>query len=204
MKEAFEAVVLANGDYPTAALPLEILEAAPYVACCDGAANAYIAHGRVPDIIIGDGDSLSEENRLRYGHLLHRIAEQESNDLTKTIDHLARQGKRRIAILGATGKSEDHTLGNISLLMDYHRQGLHVRMYTDHGLFIPCSDTATFDGYAGQQVSIFSFGAHDLSATHLRYPLHDFTTWWQGTLNESAAPTFTIRATGFYLVFLKY
>ncbi len=204
MNETFDAVVLANGDYPTAPRALKILQAAPYVACCDGAANAYIAQGHCPDIIIGDGDSLSEENSLRYAHLLHTIAEQESNDLTKSVNHLARLGKRRIAILGATGKREDHTLGNISLLMDYHRRGIHVRMYTDHGLFMPCSGTTTFSSYAGQQVSIFSFGAHHLSATNLRYPLYDFSDLWQGTLNEALSTSFTIHAIGSYLVFLKY
>jgi thiamine pyrophosphokinase len=34
-----EAVILANGDYPSAALPLQILEEATYVVCCDGGAN---------------------------------------------------------------------------------------------------------------------------------------------------------------------
>lgn len=48
------------------------------------------------------------------------------------------EGFRRIDILGATGKREDHTLGNISLLFDYMRQGLDVTMQTDYGSFTPC------------------------------------------------------------------
>ena len=110
-----EAVVLANGEYPTAPLPLQILADAPYVVCCDGGADEYIRNGHTPNLIIGDGDSISEENRKKYGHLLHRIAEQETNDQTKAVNYLLSQGKRRIAIVGATGKREDHTLGNISL-----------------------------------------------------------------------------------------
>ena len=70
-----EAVVLANGEYPTAPLPLQILADAPYVVCCDGGADEYIRNGHTPNLIIGDGDSISEENRKKYGHLLHRIAE---------------------------------------------------------------------------------------------------------------------------------
>ena len=53
-----DAVILAGGDYPTAPLPTQILREAPYVACCDGGANEYIARGFMPHIIIGDGDSL--------------------------------------------------------------------------------------------------------------------------------------------------
>ncbi len=205
MKTAhFDAVVLANGDYPTADTPLRILHEAHFVACCDGAANSYIAHGHTPDIIIGDGDSLSEENRRRYGHKLHCIAEQESNDLTKTVTHLATRGMRRIAIVGATGKREDHTLGNISLLVEYMRQGLHVRMFTDYGIFIPCRDTVELECRKGAQLSVFNFSSRGLHAEGLRYPIRDFTSWWQGTLNECTSPDITIHAEGEYILFVEY
>ena len=65
-----EAVILANGDYPTHPIPLQILANAPYIVCCDGGADAYIDRGNVPDVIIGDGDSLSEENRRKYSPLV--------------------------------------------------------------------------------------------------------------------------------------
>ena len=199
-----EAVVLANGEYPTAPLPLQILADAPYVVCCDGGADEYIRNGHTPNLIIGDGDSISEENRKKYGHLLHRIAEQETNDQTKAVNYLLSQGKRRIAIVGATGKREDHTLGNISLLMDYMRAGADVRTYTDHGIFIPCRNTCTFTCQPGQQVSIINFNARKLHGLGLVYPLSDFTNWWQGTLNECTEAEFTIEAEGEYLVFISF
>lgn len=201
MKE-IEAVVLANGEYPTSALPLQILKEAPYVVCCDGGADAYIAHGHVPDIIIGDGDSLSEENRKRYASLIHHNPDQETNDQTKAVQYLMAHGKRNIAILGATGKREDHTIGNISLLMEYARMGAEVRMYTDFGVFIPCKDTCSLPSRPGQQVSIFNFTASGLKGEGLRYPIYDFTSWWQGTLNECTATSFSIHAEGEYLVFV--
>lgn len=43
-----EAVVLANGEYPTAPLPLQILADAPYVVCCDGGADEYIPERTYP------------------------------------------------------------------------------------------------------------------------------------------------------------
>lgn len=198
-----EAVVLANGEYPTSSLPLSILKEAPYVVCCDGGADEYIRQGHVPDVIIGDGDSLSEENRAKYGAILHRISDQETNDQTKAVDFLLSQGKRRIAIVGATGKREDHTLGNISLLMDYMRAGAHVRMFTDYGVFIPCRDTQTFPCSPGQQISIINFTARGLHGEGLVYPLSDFTNWWQGTLNECTGKEFTIEAEGEYLIFIN-
>ena len=199
-----EAVILANGDYPSNEKPLQILEEAPFVVCCDGGANEYIAKGHLPDIIIGDGDSLSEENRLKHASLLHHIPDQETNDQTKAVQYLLAQGKRNIAIVGATGKREDHTIGNVSLLMEYMRMGAVVRSYTDYGVFIPCKDTCTFNCNIGQQVSIFNFTAKNLQSEGLAYPIYDFTSWWQGTLNECTDTSFTIKAEGEYLLFINY
>lgn len=199
-----DAVILANGDYPSSPLPLKLLEEAPYVVCCDGGADAYIANGHLPDVIIGDGDSLSEANRLKYTSLLHHNPNQETNDQTKAVQFLLSQGKRRIAIVGATGKREDHTIGNISLLMEYNRMGATVRSYTDYGFFVPCKDTCTFECKEGQQVSIFNFTAKGLKSEGLAYPIYDFTTWWQGTLNTCTGSSFTIEAKGEYLVFINY
>ena len=154
-----EAVILANGEYPTHVLPLKILEEAQFVICCDGAANEYILRGHTPDIIIGDGDSLSPENKTRFSDIIHHIADQETNDQTKAVHFLQEKGYRRIAIVGATGKREDHTLGNISLLLDYMKSGMEVRTVTDYGVFIPASGTQTFISHTGQQISIINFGA---------------------------------------------
>lgn len=199
-----EAVVLANGEYPIHPIPLQVLTDAPYIVCCDGGADEYIAHGHRPDLIVGDGDSLSAINRKLYADLLLCIDDQETNDQTKAIDYLRQQGKQRIAIVGATGKREDHTIGNISLLMEYMRMGMEVRMFTDYGMFIPCRDTHAFSCRPGQQVSIFNFTAHHLRSEGLRYPIYDFTTWWQGTLNCTITDSFSIYAEGEYLLFITY
>lgn len=200
----FEAVVLANGDYPTVPTPLEILQQTPIVVCCDGAANEFIRQKHTPYAIVGDGDSLNEHTRELYKEKIHTVGEQETNDLTKAVRFLQNQGIRKIAILGATGKREDHTLGNISLLMKYFQEGVEVKMFTDYGVFVPCYGTATFNSQPGQQVSIFSFSARNFNSAGLKYPLYDFTEWWQGTLNECTEDQFTISAEGFYLVFLNY
>ena len=200
----FDAVIVAGGEYPTANKPLEILQNAPFVVCCDGAADRYIATGHVPDAIVGDGDSISEENHKKFAHLLHIISEQESNDQTKAVRYCMEHGKRCIAIVGATGRREDHTIGNISLLVEYARAGAEVRSFTDHGMFIPCNGTTTHPCRKGQQVSIFSITAKELNAEGLLYPIYDFTNWWQGTLNECTSEEFTIHAKGEYLLFINY
>ncbi len=204
MEYPFEAVVVAGGDYPTAPQPLEVLHNAPFVVCCDGAADRYIATGHVPDAIVGDGDSISAYNRTKYASRLHIVAEQETNDQTKAVNFLLGKGMRHIAIVGATGRREDHTIGNISLLIEYARAGAQVRSFTDHGVFIPCNGDTTLKCRKGQQVSIFSITAKNLSAEGLLYPIYDFTNWWQGTLNECTGEQFTIYAEGEYLLFVNF
>lgn len=199
-----DAVILANGEYPMHELPLRILSESAFVVCCDGAANEYIARGHTPDVIIGDGDSLSPDNKIRFAPIMLQIADQETNDQTKAVQYLQSKGYKKIAIVGATGKREDHTLGNISLLIDYMKSGIEVRTFTDYGVFIPVKDSQTFASHAGQQVSILNFGAKGLKGEGLVYPLSDFSNWWQGTLNEATSNEFTIHCTGDYLVFLTY
>ncbi len=200
-----EAVVLAAGDFPRHPIPLRMLQQAQRVVCCDGAAGEYAGRlHRAPWRIVGDGDSLPQPLKERYAEALTIVAEQETNDLTKATLFLERQGIRRIAYLGATGKREDHTLGNVSLLVDYAQRGLEVRMLTDYGVFIPCRGTTHWQAPVGTPVSIFAFGATQLRSEGLRYALHELTNWWQGTLNEVAASAFTIHAEGCYLLYAAY
>lgn len=199
-----EAVVIDAGLFPTNETALRWLDYCTRIVCCDGAANQYLAtHDKVWRIV-GDCDSLSPEINNRYSDIIRPFPDQETNDQTKAVRYLASKGIRRIVILGATGLREDHTLGNISLLMEYIKDGIEARAYTDFGVFIPSVGSREFQCRKGTQVSIFNFGAEGLHAEGLRYPLRDFDSWWQGTLNETTADSFTIHAAGSYLVFINY
>lgn len=198
----FEAVVIANGTFPTRAEVIEIVRTAPMVVCCDGAADDFISRGGVPDVIIGDMDSLSEGNRLRYADIIVCNPDQETNDQTKAIEYLLSKGIKRIAIVGATGKREDHTIANIALTAEYMAMGAEVVSYTDSGCFIPCRDNKTLQCSPNAQVSIFNINATALRSEGLDYPIYDFTALWQGTLNCCRSGEFTISAQGDYIVFI--
>lgn len=203
MKEEFDAVIVANGQFPTHAIPLDILHHATHIIACDGAISplSSLTTHLSPLTIIGDGDSVPDEFRDR----LICIEEQADNDLTKATRYCLSQGWHRLAYLGATGLREDHTLGNISLLMRYFREmDVDGTMFTDHGFFTPAYGRRTFSAMKGQQVSIFNFGCHQLSSEGLRWDCYDFDQWWQGTLNEALTATFSISADSYYLVYQTY
>lgn len=198
---SFDAVILANGDYPSSPLALDMLYAAPFVVCCDGAFRRYMAGGRRPAAIVGDGDSTTSAERVQTRGLFHHVEEQDDNDLTKAVHYALSQGKRRLLLLGTTGKREDHTLGNISLLAHYFRQGVDAAILTDHGLFRMYRGDGEFGSFPGQQVSVFNFGCTRLQSEGLKYPLYPLSELWQGTLNEAVGDSFSVRADGDYLLF---
>lgn len=204
--ENIEVVVLANGEFPINQIPLSLLQIPIPVVCCDGAIEALDKFGKTPLALIGDGDSVSEELKNKYLDRWHFIADQETNDLTKAMNYCIEKGFKEVAILGATGKREDHTLANISLLIKYSKQ-VNVRMFTDYGVFVPISQTTTLSSFAKQQVSIFSLDANNpLTSKNLRYPIENrkFKYWWEASLNEAIEENFTLFTESEVIIYQTY
>lgn len=206
LSAGFDAVILGNGDYPTHPLPLRLIDTTPFLCCCDGAAVAQTAPGRrLPDAIVGDGDSLPDSLRKAFSHIIHTVSEQEDNDLTKATRFCMARGMRRLAYIGTTGRREDHTLGNISLMVRYMSEfGLDVTMLTDYGWFVPAQGRSVFGTFAGQQVSIFNIDSRRIDGEGFVWNTYAYSQLWQGTLNEAKADTVTIDADGMYLVFRTF
>lgn len=195
-------VVLADGDFPRHATPLGYLKNATRIICCDGAAKALVGAGYEPAAIVGDCDSIDETLSARYAGRIFRIDDQETNDLTKAVRWCAERKIRDLVILGGTGKREDHTLGNISLLADY-AHFVNVRMVTDAGVFYPVLESTTFRSVQGQQVSVFSIDpGMEITSSDLKYPLKKMrlANWWQATLNEATAESFRLEFKGGALI----
>lgn len=205
---ATSAVIIAKGTFPRHPIPLSYIQNAEYIVCCDGAADEFIAEGGTPNAIVGDGDSISPENRLRFKDVLHINRDQETNDLTKSVHYCVQQGITRIVIVGGTGKREDHTLGNISLLAEYvvMEQLSGIVMATNWGVFTPIHSDKEFKSYKGEAVSLFSIDPEPITSRNLAYPLDNrvLTNWWQGSLNVSTGDTFTVETKGRVIVFQAY
>ena len=188
-------VILANGTYPAGAEPLKLLANADKVVCCDGAALEYIARGGAPDVIIGDLDSFPQELCQKFQGRVHHIAEQETNDLCKAFRYCLEQGWNDIVILGATGKREDHTIGNIALLADFAEQMPTIRMVTDEGEFFVIFGHADFSTVKGQEISLFAL-RHDthIYSKGLMYPLNGMypEKLWSATLNVATGDNASI------------
>ncbi len=201
----FDAVILADGEFPTADIPLQILREAKFLCCCDGAAAKAIAQGFMPDAIVGDGDSLTPEFKTRHAAIIHLESEQEDNDLTKATRFCIAKGFRHIAYLAATGKREDHTIGNIFLLPRYVLQfGITPEIYTDHGWFSVINGTTELPSFPGQQVSIFNITGKKVEGEGFTWPPYTYNELWQGTLNEAKSNRILLKTDGIMIVFRTY
>lgn len=202
-----ETAIIANGKFPDHPIPLGYLLRAKRVICCDGAADSLIDFGLEPFAIVGDCDSVNKKIAEKYQDRLFINIDQETNDLTKAVKWCSGRGYGNIVILGATGKREDHTLGNISLLVEYADFTI-IKMVTDAGIFFPILESTKIEAQKGQQVSIFSIDLlNEITSSGLKYKLNNkkLTNWWAATLNEAEGDSFTLEFNqGRVIVYLKF
>ena len=187
-----ETVIVANGEFPKKdGVAWKLLAAAPRVVCCDGAADTYRRRfRRWPDVIIGDFDSV----RVRSVpcRVIHD-ADQDTNDLEKAMTYCAKQGWRNPIIVGATGKREDHAIGNVFRALDYGCE-----IVTDRGRFVPVCGKASFKVAKGSAVSIFAPDPKTrMTSNGLEWPLDDvkFKNLYCATLNRTTAARVSLTAT---------
>lgn len=208
-------VILAAGDFPTHPVPLRALREADFVVCCDSAYcqfSIFNSQFSSPFVVVGDGDSLSKADKRALGDRWVHVDEQDYNDLHKAMAWAASQftiHNSQFTILGATGRREDHTLGNISYLVTFGEEypGIDLEMLTDHGRFTAFRGCRRFDTFPRQQVSVFSMDpGQPVSGSGLKWPLDGMRIrrWWQATLNEALADSVELRSEGWLVVFRTY
>lgn len=206
-------VIVADGTFPAHPLPLAALKDADLIIACDGAAETLLHAGFMPHCVVGDLDTLDQKIQDLLQDRLEHETEQETNDLSKAFRSALRKMSENdtLTILGATGKREDHTLGNLSLLADFSMQHQKIRLLTDHGMFLPVTGTGTIPCRIGQAVSFFNPTGQPLrlSGSNLKYPVDNLALdrWWTATLNTASADSISLTtspATAAVIVFLNY
>lgn len=198
-----DVVILAAGDYPAGAVARALLEQAREVICCDGAAEEFCRNGGNPTAVVGDLDSLSEELCERLSDKLCHRPDQNTNDLWKSLSVAIERGARRVTVLGAFGRREDHSIGNLMLLAA-RMNDIEIQMVGDRGVFDFIDREAAFESYAEEQVSLFTLSpATRISTRGLRYePPHDrLSEMWQGVSNESLGEEFEVLTDGPTIVY---
>ena len=195
-------VIICDGQFPKTEYPRYLIRTADFIICCDGALTKFLRHSkkifgseRLPDLVIGDMDTLSAAMQKKYSDIILRETDQEHNDQTKAVrwalSNIEDIGS--IHILGATGGRADHTIGNLSLLMEYTRmfdlQDINIEAVSDDCTAFPITDTIEIDCGEGRQMSIFSPDSTlRIKSEGLMYSTEGvvFDNWWKATLNKTS------------------
>ena len=196
-----DIVIICDGVFPKTEYPRYLIRSADFIICCDGALKKFLRNSlsifgeeRLPDLVIGDMDTLSDGFQKKYADIILKETEQEHNDQTKAVRWALNNIRdiTAIHILGATGGRADHTIGNLSLLMEYTRMfelgDIILETVSDEGTIFPITDTVILDCGIGREISIFSpDNTLKIRSEGLAYSTEDvvFDNWWKATLNKS-------------------
>lgn len=197
-------VILCNGAFPTEPYPLYLLDSAEGIVCCDGAVSKLLEHNPSarPLAVVGDMDSFPARLKEELAPVLVPVEEQEDNDQTKALRWVLEHHPEvsEIVFLGATGLREDHTIGNLGLLMDYPRQfdlgERKLSMVSDFGTAFPVTDSCDLHLGEGRRISLFSAdNSLRIHSQGLEWPTDEvvFDAWWKATLNRTTDPIVSLH-----------
>jgi len=204
-------IVIANGDLPHLPLPLPEHDR---VVAADGGAGHALRFGIVPDDVIGDLDSVTDEELARIerdGGRIHSFPEdKDETDLELALDFAAASGAGRITCYGLFGGRWDMTFANLLLLASPRYAGIRLeaavggtRVHILRG-----TETLSLKGAPGAAVSVLPLDgpAAGLTYTGLAWPLEDADLPFsspRGVSNrmEGAAATISLRE-GVVMVFV--
>jgi thiamine pyrophosphokinase len=199
-----KAVVVADGE-PLDADVAE-LRSADVVIAADGGARWLMAHDRLPDLLVGDLDSLAPDAVAELagaGVAVERHpVDKDESDTELAVERAVALGAAEIVVLGALGGSRiDHELANLLLLADpaIARDGGRgpraIRGATTV-LALPAGSPLALDAVPGDVVTLLPIGgdATGVRTEGLRFPLHEETLRMgrsRGLSNEAvnAAPS---------------
>lgn len=199
-----EKVTLLGGGEVSSATLSEVLSYAPNLVACDGAARVALLAGHMPDLVIGDMDSLDAASRAMIDPArLLEISEQDSTDFDKALRTLEAP---MILAAGVLGRRMDHALAAMTVLVRRSARACVLVGDYDVVFALRPGETVELPMEAGARVSLFPVKEVVVSGRGLVWPLDRLclSPWGQvGTSNKaSGAAPVVIEAEGEGLVVL--
>ena len=201
MNDKKNVSVILNGQMPTDDTIINQITNSDYIIAVDGSANKLFDIEIIPDVIIGDLDSLQNINNKNIE--LVKTPNQNKTDFRKTLEWCIEKNILNISIFGISGESEDHFLGNYYTLSDFGEK-ISWKAFTDFSVISPCMGNKKFESFKGQKVSLFCMkGSSTVNSENLEYPLQSYhlKPSDDAVRNLSLEDHFTIESTTTILVF---
>ena len=187
--EEKKAFLLLNG-----AIPKSLPELTNYGFVCvtDGAYNHFKNSSFVPDLVCGDFDSIE---KIPEGIATCNTPDQNFTDFHKALDILFKKGFQRIDVYGASGKEQDHYLGNLSTALEWEDK-IDITFYDNYGRYFFLPKKTEIKAVQGRTISLIPFPyAEKITSTGLEYPLQETNLTFGhriGTRNKALEDTVNI------------
>jgi len=155
-------VIFANGDLPDLNKARDLLLADDFIICADGGTRHALALGLTPNLVIGDMDSIQNDQwqRLQTLGVAVELFPRDKNetDLELAINRAIELEPREIVIVAGLGGRLDQTIGNIALLTDLQLATFNVRLDDGVEEMFFCRDQVQVQGRSGDIVSLIPWG----------------------------------------------
>lgn len=195
-------VIFVNGSLPENSTVKGLLHADDILLGADGGTRHILALGLMPFLVIGDLDSLSEDEIYELGNAdvrFHQYPEdKDETDLELTLQHAVELRPTSILVIAALGGRLDQTLGNLSLLSDVRLAALDIRIEDGVEEAFFCRDRAEVRGSRGDVISLIPWNGDvsGVTTAGLKWPLHGeslFSYKTRGLSNELVADAASIQ-----------
>ena len=185
------AVIFANGDASDPNIVRHWAAQADLIIAADGGTRHALSAGVLPQVVIGDLDSLADTDREQLdrsgAQLIVYPAHKDYTDLELAVRYARQQQATEIIILGALGGRWDQSLANVMLLAAPELAHVPTRL-VDHALSMQViRDRAEIAGRVGDTLSLIALtgDAHGVTIEGCEYPLNEAPLPFGATLGIS-------------------
>jgi thiamine pyrophosphokinase len=206
------ALIVLGGDAPGKALLESCARQADLTIAADRGLEAFVEAGLVPDLLLGDMDSVSGktlESMMAQTQVERLPCEKDDTDGVHALDTAIARGADRITILGALGGRMDHAMANLMLLVRAHRRGAAAEILDEQVRIARVCGEAVLSGAKGDTVSLLPAG--DVSGVtlegfyyHASEPLQFDFTYPLGVSNVVTEDFARVRAESGDLLLFHY
>jgi len=172
-------IIFANGILPDLAAARRLIRPDDLILAADGGTRHALDLGLTPSIVIGDLDSISDEERRKMKEdgvrLIQHPRDKNETDLELALDYAIQNGQRKIVIVAALGGRLDQTLGNLALLTNVQLSTLNIKLDDGVEQAFFCRDRSEVEGRRGDLVSLIPWGGEvrGVRTQGLRWQLSD-------------------------------
>ncbi|BCZ48077.1 thiamine pyrophosphokinase [Clostridium gelidum] len=149
--------IVSGGTAPSEKLLRGYLGKVDFIIAADRGSECLYNYGIVPDLLLGDFDSVKKEIldavKLQIKEVLEFPPEKDYTDTEIAIIEAIKRGSEKIYLFGAIGSRMDHTLGNIGLLLTTKKRGANLEIINDNNRLYLAEKKMELFGDYGENIS---------------------------------------------------